>query len=49
MTEEVRKKLCNFITVLQEIYRREEIMWCQRGRSRWLKEGNANQPIFIKW
>lgn len=31
---------------LSEIYRREEIKWCQRARHRWLKEGDANTTFF---
>lgn len=46
LNQEQRKTLGNYKAVLQEIYKRKEIMRCQRARIKWLKERDANTAFF---
>lgn len=31
---------------IQEVYRLDEIIWCQQARSKWLKKGDTNTAYF---
>lgn len=46
LTEDERGLLLNYRKEIHEFYRMEEIMRCQRVRSKWLKEGDANTSYF---
>lgn len=46
LTSEERESLCGYRKEIQDLYKMEKIKWCQRARSKWLKEGNTNTAYF---
>ncbi|KAK3226756.1 hypothetical protein Dsin_006618 [Dipteronia sinensis] len=45
-TERIRKERWKLMEKLWESLRREEQMWCQKSRIKWLKEGDRNTNFF---
>ena len=46
MGEENHHEMKKLRAEMNELLERDEIMWCQRSRVQWLKEGNGNTKFF---
>lgn len=46
LTNDERALLRTYWKEIQELYKPEEIMWCLRVRSKWLKVGDTNTTYF---